>query len=350
MFNVSSLASSSSVPSATPQTESSPPPRAPLPIHINSQQPQSNVGINDLSTSLSTPLETKSDFKWDPPGSDSTATAPLQASTWTDHLPLLAGYPTAPSFTLDQYSYDPTCYFQSTGLASTAAPMYSIPPPIDPFQRTDSMLPGGTGTSSDIIKSEMTEKNGSKAEDEDEGVDELEEDCFEEDDGTGKRKKRKRRVLFTKAQTYELERRFRTQRYLSAPEREQLAMQIRLTPTQVKIWYQNHRYKTKKSNSEKGSLNSNLLSSMPNAFSTTSASTAFSSRPFRMPIQMLVRDGKPCPTASDFTSSSYASAAAAVAFSNGSGSYLGTPTGYLNSGGYIPNAPPTTTYMPNAWW
>lgn len=59
-------------------------------------------------------------------------------------------------------------------------------------------------------------------------------------DGTRK-KRRKRRVLFTKAQTYELERRFRQQRYLSAPEREQLAMQIRLTPTQVKIWFQNHR-------------------------------------------------------------------------------------------------------------
>ncbi|VDK24135.1 unnamed protein product, partial [Anisakis simplex] len=59
--------------------------------------------------------------------------------------------------------------------------------------------------------------------------------------GGGKKKRRKRRVLFTKAQTYELERRFRTQRYLSAPEREQLAMQIRLTPTQVKIWFQNHR-------------------------------------------------------------------------------------------------------------
>lgn len=60
----------------------------------------------------------------------------------------------------------------------------------------------------------------------------------------GKKKRRKRRVLFTKAQTYELERRFRTQRYLSAPEREQLAMQIRLTPTQVKIWFQNHRWFT----------------------------------------------------------------------------------------------------------
>lgn len=54
----------------------------------------------------------------------------------------------------------------------------------------------------------------------------------------GKRKKRKRRVLFTKAQTFALERRFRTQKYLSAPEREQLAQGINLTATQVKIWFQ----------------------------------------------------------------------------------------------------------------
>ncbi|ENN71049.1 hypothetical protein YQE_12260, partial [Dendroctonus ponderosae] len=54
-------------------------------------------------------------------------------------------------------------------------------------------------------------------------------------------KKRKRRVLFSKAQTFELERRFRQQKYLSAPEREHLASIIRLTPTQVKIWFQNHR-------------------------------------------------------------------------------------------------------------
>lgn len=51
----------------------------------------------------------------------------------------------------------------------------------------------------------------------------------------GSSKKRKRRVLFSKAQTYELERRFRQQRYLSAPEREHLASIIRLTPTQVGI-------------------------------------------------------------------------------------------------------------------
>lgn len=56
------------------------------------------------------------------------------------------------------------------------------------------------------------------------------------------KRKRKRRVLFSKAQTYALERKFCMQRYLSAPEREQLAQQIHLTATQVKIWYQNHRF------------------------------------------------------------------------------------------------------------
>ena len=35
------------------------------------------------------------------------------------------------------------------------------------------------------------------------------------------------------AQTYELERRFRQQRYLSAPEREHIASLLNLTPTQV---------------------------------------------------------------------------------------------------------------------
>ncbi|XP_060110028.1 homeobox protein Nkx-2.2 [Heteronotia binoei] len=89
-------------------------------------------------------------------------------------------------------------------------------------------------------------------------------------------KKRKRRVLFSKAQTYELERRFRQQRYLSAPEREHLASLIRLTPTQVKIWFQNHRYKMKRARAEKGMEVTPLPS------------------PRRVAVPVLVRDGKPC--------------------------------------------------------
>ncbi|XP_030577986.1 NK2 homeobox 2b [Archocentrus centrarchus] len=87
---------------------------------------------------------------------------------------------------------------------------------------------------------------------------------------------RKRRVLFSKAQTFELERRFRQQRYLSAPEREHLAGLIRLTPNQVKIWFQNHRYKMKRARAER---NLEALQLLPAR---------------RVAIPVLVRDGKPC--------------------------------------------------------
>jgi len=45
---------------------------------------------------------------------------------------------------------------------------------------------------------------------------------------------------------YELERRFKQQRYLSASERDQLALSLRMTPQQVKIWFQNRRYTLKR--------------------------------------------------------------------------------------------------------
>ncbi|KFQ80601.1 Homeobox protein Nkx-2.5, partial [Phaethon lepturus] len=48
------------------------------------------------------------------------------------------------------------------------------------------------------------------------------------------RKRRKPRVLFSQAQVYELERRFKQQKYLSAPERDHLANVLKLTSTQVK--------------------------------------------------------------------------------------------------------------------
>lgn len=63
--------------------------------------------------------------------------------------------------------------------------------------------------------------------------------------------RRKRRVLFSQMQINELEKRFKQQKYLSAPERDQLATYIGLSPTQVKIWFQNHRYKTKKGVNDK---------------------------------------------------------------------------------------------------
>ena len=90
------------------------------------------------------------------------------------------------------------------------------------------------------------------------------------------RQRRKPRVLFSQQQVFELERRFKQQRYLSAPEREQLANMLKLTSTQVKIWFQNRRYKCKRQK-----LDRNLeLSTM--------------SVPRRAPVTVTMRDGKPC--------------------------------------------------------
>ncbi|XP_060118321.1 homeobox protein Nkx-2.8 [Heteronotia binoei] len=103
----------------------------------------------------------------------------------------------------------------------------------------------------------------------------------EEEEEEEEEKKKKRRVLFSKAQTLALERRFRQQRYLSAPEREQLAQVLRLTPTQVKIWFQNHRYKMKRAKGGGGA-----------GCGRAGAGEAPLLR--RVVVPVLVRDGKAC--------------------------------------------------------
>ena len=48
--------------------------------------------------------------------------------------------------------------------------------------------------------------------------------------------RRKRRVLFSQAQVTTLETRFKTTKYLSAPEREHLSQVIGLSPTQARFF------------------------------------------------------------------------------------------------------------------
>ncbi|XP_061586212.1 NK2 transcription factor related 7 [Cololabis saira] len=90
--------------------------------------------------------------------------------------------------------------------------------------------------------------------------------------GSEPRLRRKPRVLFSRPQVSELERRFRAQRYLSAPEREQLARTLQLSPTQVKIWFQNRRYKCKRQRQDR----------------------SLELAPRRVAVPVLVRDGELC--------------------------------------------------------
>ncbi|XP_021037566.1 homeobox protein Nkx-2.6 isoform X1 [Mus caroli] len=94
---------------------------------------------------------------------------------------------------------------------------------------------------------------------------------------TRTRPQRKSRVLFSQAQVLALERRFKQQRYLTAPEREHLASALQLTSTQVKIWFQNRRYKSKSQRQDQ----TLELAGHPLA-------------PRRVAVPVLVLDGKPC--------------------------------------------------------
>ncbi|XP_069119136.1 homeobox protein BarH-like 1 [Argopecten irradians] len=70
------------------------------------------------------------------------------------------------------------------------------------------------------------------------------------------RKCRRSRTVFTDPQLIGLEKRFEAQKYLSTPERLDLADSLGLTQIQVKTWYQNRRMKWKKLEMQKGSAES----------------------------------------------------------------------------------------------
>ncbi|XP_062311758.1 homeobox protein Nkx-2.3-like [Osmerus eperlanus] len=146
---------------------------------------------------------------------------------------------------------------------------------------------------------------------------------------TKQRTRRKPRVLFSQAQVFELERRFKQQRYLSAPEREHLASTLKLTSTQVKIWFQNRRYKCKRQRQDK---------------SLELAGHHHPPPPRRVAVPVLVRDGKPCLGGPQNYNAAYGS---------NPYSYNGYPGYTYNNPAYnsnysctytsIPALPPTTT-------
>ncbi|XP_029140035.1 homeobox protein Nkx-2.3 [Protobothrops mucrosquamatus] len=123
------------------------------------------------------------------------------------------------------------------------------------------------------------------------------------------RSRRKPRVLFSQAQVFELERRFQQQRYLSAPERELLAGSLKLTSTQVKIWFQNRRYKCKRQRQDKAlELGGPASGAAPQPPPAPPAPPP--PPPRRVAVPVLVRDGKPCLGGSQAYSAPYNAPAA----------------------------------------
>ncbi|MCP9262810.1 Homeobox protein Nkx-2.4 [Dirofilaria immitis] len=95
---------------------------------------------------------------------------------------------------------------------------------------------------------------------------------------------------------YELERRFRASKYLTAPEREALANSIGLSATQVKIWFQNHRYKCKRQEKERKMTDGSRgrEESQSPGPSRTPTPLDGSNIDKKMNVSILVKDGKRC--------------------------------------------------------
>ncbi|KAI3378694.1 hypothetical protein SNEBB_005619 [Seison nebaliae] len=64
------------------------------------------------------------------------------------------------------------------------------------------------------------------------------------------KKQKRARILFSEDQVKYLEELFNHQKYLEPDDRKQVANKIGLSPQQVKIWFQNHRYKNNKQEKE----------------------------------------------------------------------------------------------------
>ncbi|KAK5968951.1 Homeobox domain-containing protein [Trichostrongylus colubriformis] len=84
-------------------------------------------------------------------------------------------------------------------------------------------------------------------------------------------KYKKKRNLFTKLQLNMLQRRFAEKEHIRQPERDNFAQMIGLTGEQVKIWFQNQRYKRKHRDS--GSRNGGMNGSSGANTSTSSLSS-----------------------------------------------------------------------------
>ncbi|XP_017565620.1 homeobox protein HMX1 [Pygocentrus nattereri] len=101
----------------------------------------------------------------------------------------------------------------------------------------------------------------------------------------GSARRKKTRTVFSRSQVFQLESTFDAKRYLSSSERAGLAASLRLTETQVKIWFQNRRNKWKRQ----------LHADLEAAAAAAAAASHAPQRVVRVPV--LYRESFPAPVA-----------------------------------------------------
>ena len=126
--------------------------------------------------------------------------------------------------------------------------------------------------------------------------------------------RRRRRVLFSREQTAALEQWFARHSYVSPTDRDRLAASLALRPAQVKIWFQNRRYKLKKIRRQTERNRDRMSSSSVINSAVAAASLQFGAAELgvqsremgcswtvgqpsvvrRIAVPILVRDGRPC--------------------------------------------------------
>ncbi|ETN84353.1 homeobox domain protein [Necator americanus] len=109
-------------------------------------------------------------------------------------------------------------------------------------------------------------------------------------------KYKKKRNLFTKLQLNMLQRRFAEKEHIRQPERDSFAHMIGLTGEQVKIWFQNQRYKRK--HREYGTRDAGTTSS---SGANTSVSSLSSPSPDELPDAKLPTNFREVPVAQQTT-------------------------------------------------
>uniref|UniRef100_A0AC34Q6N2 Homeobox domain-containing protein n=1 Tax=Panagrolaimus sp. JU765 TaxID=591449 RepID=A0AC34Q6N2_9BILA len=131
---------------------------------------------------------------------------------------------------------------------------------------TSSLTLNSKTTTSGGISSNCSDKNRgststrdsltSSPEDSDSGDESHEIHSDDESSGAigGPIRKKKTRTVFSRQQVAQLEMTFEMKRYLTPPERASLAQNLKLTETQVKIWFQNRRNKFKRQAGPDGEL------------------------------------------------------------------------------------------------